>query len=398
MVRSTSQAGKARAPKRAPAKKAAQKRAKGKATRAPAKNPLAEFDLAVSAMSKKYAARTVKKTKDGKPEKMPVKFKVASLPLTGEVISRVHTYIPTGIMGLDRILPRGGVPAGRVTELYGPNHVGKSTLLDMLTASVQRMGGYGVLADAEGARDEVYTAKLGVDVEALRTLAFPRGDLSVEAVLNVMYDTSDWWWSNYPENPVVMGWDALGGTATIEENTKPIGDRVVAGAAKVMRTSMRQVAGRLGGTNVAIVICNHEYALINKNTRKTRDTYGGEALKHAASLRLELFLCGLIVGAGGVVLGREVGIRVVKNRLGIKGECRLALLDGLGFSNLWTVHKELSAAGVIVQNGSWSTMVLDGTEIKFQGWHGLDAKCQADPELWQRLVFVAEELSTNAAV
>ena len=310
-------------------------------------------------------------------------------PLTGEVLSKVRMWLPTGILGLDTLLGGRGLPCGRVVELYGPNHIGKSTILDHMFAAAQRRLGYGLLVDTEAARDIEYTRALGVDVEKLQVIEFERGELTVEHIVNKVFASIDWWRTNYPESPVVIGWDSLGGTATNEELTKQVGDPTMASAAKVMRQACRQVAGRIGNSAVVLVICNHEYEKIGQHfgVGSKKSTYGGEALRHAASIRIELYNAGAIKRADGTLVGREVGLKLGKNRLGPPGECRLAILHGLGVDNTWTIYQELLRVGYLQQaRAGWTTLNLDGQELKVQGWSGLRAKIAEDPALFDRLL------------
>jgi RecA/RadA recombinase len=193
----------------------------------------------------------------------------------------------------------------------------------------------------------------------------------------------------------VIGWDALGGTATKKEvevgldmadHDKP------AQAASVLRRAARQLPGKLGNSRVAVVICNHEYENIQMGGRvgPKRQTYGGPAVRHLATIRLQLFSAGdWVKRSDGEILGRVVGAKLVKNRLGNPwGEARVALLSGVGIDNVWSVFAKLKAAGIIVTGGSWSAMNLDGEEIKFQGWNGLNQKCLEDSTLFPRLVNV----------
>lgn len=364
-------------------------KAKTKATRkAPPKDPLKAYDEHMAKLSKVYAAGKAK-GEGGKD----IRFHVQSVPLTGEVSSRVKMKVSTGSLELDLLLD-GGIPTGRLTELYGPEHIGKSTILDGMFAQAQQAGGVAVLADAEQARQESYTAALGVDVDKLRALEFPKGEMSAEAICNVLLDSTDFWAQEFPLLPVVIGWDALGGTATLEELAKKVGDRPVAAAAKVMRELGRKLPNHLSGTNVAMVICNHEYETISRGGRPGyQQTYGGKGVRHAASLRIKLFPAGNITAADGTYLGREVRATLHKNRLGPGGEVTLALLDKSGVSNTYSLFKRFQAKGIIAMSGSWACMNLDGQEIKFQGWQGLERKVREVEDLWPRLVSVYREVT-----
>jgi len=320
-----------------------------------------------------------------------------------DCLANVKLHISTQSLELDRLLNGQGVPCGRTTEIYGPPHIGKSTLLDHLFAQVQRMGGQAVLADTEGARDIRYTQAIGVDPSKLHYLQFKRGEMHVENVLMSFYRTIDYWATNYPDVPVVIGWDALGGTATRDEVAKELAittdkktgeekkaESRIAGAAKILHEACRLIPDRLGNTKIALVICNHEYQKIDTRGFGTKtETYGGSAVRLLSSIRLQLYPSSLVKRSDGVVLGREIGVKLAKNRLGNPyAEARVALLSGIGIDNIWSIYTKFASAGLIIISGGWSALNLDGEIIKFQGWNGLAGKCQEDETLFPRLVSV----------
>jgi recombination protein RecA len=306
-----------------------------------------------------------------------------------DALSTVRSYISTQSIALDRLLNGRGIPCGRLTEIYGPSHIGKSTLLDHIFASVQKMGGVAILADAEGARDVEYSRRIGVNVDQLQYLEFERGQLSAENILDAMFGSAVFWRDNHPSVPVVIGWDAIGGTPTNEEIEKGAGDRTVASAAKVLRSACRKVSGVIGNTNIAVIVLNHEYTKLATGgfgvTKK--ETYGGEAVRHEATIRMELYSSGQIKRPDGVVVGREVTAKLTKNRLGNPWvETTVALLSGVGVDNVWTLYDHLKRTGFITVSGSWSAMNLGEDTVKFQGWAGLAEMCKSKPELFTRLV------------
>ena len=310
-----------------------------------------------------------------------------------DCLANVPMHVSTQSLALDRLLNNLGIPSGRVIEIFGPEHIGKSTLLDHIFAAVQAMGGEAILAEPEGARDTAYTRNIGVDPAKLHYLNFPREGLYLENILMTFYKTIDFWRAKFPDTPVVLGLDALGGAATREEMDKQLSEPNQPGAAaKVLREAARQIPARLGNTKISIVICNHEYDKINMGgyASKKRETYGGGGLRHLSSIRLSLYSGGeWIKASDGAILGRVVVAKLVKNRLGNPwGEARFALLSGVGVNNVWTIFERLKSADLITKGGSWSSLNLDGKILKFQGWTGLQQKCAEDPTLFPRLVSV----------
>lgn len=316
-----------------------------------------------------------------------------------DCLMHVKGYLSTGNPELDRMLHGRGIPFGRITEIFGPHHIGKSTILDHLFKMVQKAGGTGVLADTEEARDIRYTQAIGVDVDKLLILEFDRKELTMENVLNKVLETIDWWRDNYPERKVLIGWDSLGGTQTNEERDKTVERGKSPGsAASIMQLMRRKVTPALANTNIGLVILNHEYEKINTGpwAGKKRETYGGEAVRMAASIRMELHSVGnWLKQSDGVVIGREIGVKLVKTKLGgsTMAACRLALVHGEGVSTTWTLFEAFKREGIIQTSGSWAAINLDGQVLNFQGFNGLTKLCAEDPTLEERLVKVYRGLN-----
>jgi recombination protein RecA len=313
-----------------------------------------------------------------------------------DCLATVRDYISTQSIELDRLLNGKGIPTGRVTEIFGPSHVGKSTLLDHIFAEVQRRDGVAVLLDTEGARDVNYSRRIGVQTDKLKYLEFDPAALHIENVLMRIYDTIEFWADRDPERLVVVGWDALGGTSTRDELEKRLeSESRPAQAASVLRKACRQIPPKLGNTRIAVVVINHEYQRLEMHggVGPKRETYGGEALRLLSTIRLSLFPVGWLKRADGVVVGRELNAKLIKNRLGAPwGEARVALLAGIGIDNVWSLYERLKHRGVIVTSNSWAAINLDGKKISFQGWLGLLEKIKADDTLFPRLLSVYEKL------
>lgn len=323
-----------------------------------------------------------------------------------EALPNVLGRVSTGSLALDSVLrnpmepkEQAGIPLGRVTEMYGPPFIGKSTLLDHILANVQKIGGVAVLADTEISRDRHYTQRLGVDLTKLQYLEFERDQMYLENVIQAIYGAIDFWGDKHPETPVVIGLDALGGTATHEELEKGMatGEKKVQPglAARVMHQAARLLPRRLAGRRIGLVILNHEYEKIGGfgggfGQGPRRETYGGSGVRHVGSTRLQLYSGGVYIKrSDGTYLGKEVGVKLVKNRLGdSQCEVRVPILNGMGVENVYTLFEDLRDAKIIATSGAWSAINLDGQVLKFMGWSGLKDRCKEDPTLFDRLVFV----------
>jgi recombination protein RecA len=322
-------------------------------------------------------------------------------------LAHLGGFLSTGCLDLDRVLGGRGIPLGRIIEIFGQWHVGKTTLLDCVFASAQRGGGWGVVADTETAKSVEYSQRIGVDPSRLSYLQFERGKGTLENVLRAMIKSIRWWRTNYPETPVVIGLDSLGGTPTDDEMRAPLaveeddgegktkkGARQPGAAARVMQGFKRIVPQELGGTKISVVIVNHEYQSWSSG-RTRRETYGGEAMRSAASLRLKLYSAGnWLQDSRGNPLGREIECEVIKDKVyGSTGQrCSFALLHGVGIDNTWGLLEGLTRAGLASKGGGGHYAInLDGEILKFQGWAGFRQLCLAPatadkPSIFDRLV------------
>ena len=360
---------------------------------------------AIGRSTKSPASKQVKTKIHSDPEKeyakaVSQKGMVQILHMTDDdCLMHVKDFLPSGNIELDRLLHGRGIPFGRITEIYGPNHIGKSTTLDHFFRMVQREGGTAILADTELARDLEYTRAIGVDVTKLLVMELDRDQLTMENILTKILETINWWRTNYPDRKVVIGWDSLGGTQTNEERDKEVSKGKSPGsAASIMQLMRRKVTPDLAHSNIALVILNHEYEKINttKFAGKKRETYGGEAVRMAASIRLEMHGTGeWIKVSDGTVIGRVVGFKLTKSK--VQGDamfsCRVGIIRGVGISNVWTIFESLKRIGVIQVSSSWAAMNLDGEVMKFQGFNGLQRLCSEDPTLEDRLIKVYKGLN-----
>lgn len=310
-----------------------------------------------------------------------------------DCLSAIRRHISTLSIALDKLLNGWGVPCGRVTEINGPSHIGKSTILDHLFASVQREKGVAVLIDTETSRDKMYTGRLGVDVSALQCIEYKKRHASMEAILDTIWTTITFWRDNHFDTPVLIGWDALGSTSTEEEMASGFLEKnSPALAARVMRLAGRQIPYALGGTNIALVILNHEYTTFGGQSFggvKKKETYGGDGVKIASSIRMQLYGSSdpYVKLSTGQIIGREVVAKLVKNRFGLSPvETKIQFVEGAGINNVIPLYEDLKEKKIIVVEGSWGALNLNGQIYKFQGWRGLQELCATTPDLFGQLV------------
>lgn len=394
--------------KRSPVSAPSAKKASGKASKTRKKT------------SKKSAAGRSKKPKSKPKVKLKKdllkdyrqrmqKAGVTNVATIADGKSTVRRSISTQSIALDAKLG-GGIPLGKIIEVVGPPHVGKSTFLDHCFAQVQKEDGLAVLADTEYSRDSKYSARIGVDVKEIIYLEWDDTEQYIENVVNAVYETVVFWRKEAPDMPVIIGWDALGSTASADDIKKGLGAKATKGkdgeevkkraakpgaAAKAMSMAMRQIAPAIAGTNIAFIILNHEYEVVNtgRGAGPKRKAYGGKGVPHAASLRFTMWPVERIKDNQGVIIGSKVVVTFQKDR--IYGQtnktANLAVLTGIGIDNVYSLLHDLKNCGVIVTNGGWSAMNLDGEDIKWQGIDGANgfrAKCQDDETLFSRMVSV----------
>src|SRR6266571_980517 len=193
--------------------------------------------------------------------------------------AKVHVeVIPTGSIALDLALGVGGIPSGRVTEIYGPEASGKTTLCQHIIASAQRAGGYAAFVDAEHALDRTYAARCGVDTTNLLISQPDTGEQALEIVDALVR-------SNALDVIVIDSVAALTPRAEIEGE---MGDSHVGLQARLMSQAMRKLTGAISSSNTAIVFTNQLREKIGVMFGNPETTSGGKALKFYASVRLDI--------------------------------------------------------------------------------------------------------------
>lgn len=327
---------------------------------------------------------------------------VDMLPLSDDsVLSRVKRRISTQSLPLDRLLG-GGIPCGRVTEIYGPEGIGKSALTDHIAAACQREGGLANLLDTEQTRDVGFSRQIGVDVAKFMITQFVRDQQTVENVFQFLADQIDFWATKHPEQLVLYVWDSVAGTSTKDELKGDVGESHGAKPAQMLKRGMRRIVPKLAGTNIAVVMLNHQYTPVGFTGYgpKPQMVYGGKGIAYLASLRLKMFRMGVIKDPSGVVRGNKVGIRADKIKTNDQWGriAEIGMMHGVGIDNVWSIYEAMKDRGFITTGGGWSAMQLEGDPaMKWQGgWLGLGEQCRENPELFDKLVRVYHSISPVA--
>jgi recombination protein RecA len=212
--------------------------------------------------------------------------------------------IPTGSVALDLALGIGGLPRGRITEIYGPESSGKTTLCQHVIANAQRAGGYAAFIDAEHAFDRTYAARCGVDTDKLLISQPDTGEQALEIVDSLVR-------SNAVDVVVVDSVAALVPRAEIEGE---MGDSHVGLQARLMSQALRKLTGAISNSNCSVIFTNQLREKIGVMFGNPETTAGGKALKFYASVRLDIRRTDSIK-IGTDVVGNRTRVRVLKNKV-----------------------------------------------------------------------------------
>ena len=280
--------------------------------------------------------------------------------------------ISTGSLALDLALGIGGVPRGRIIEIYGPESSGKTTLALHILAEAQKQGGEVAFVDAEHALDPVYAAALGVDIDNMLVSQPDTGEQALEITDALVR-------SGAVDAVVVDSVAALTPRAEIEGE---MGDTFVGLQARLMSQALRKLAGTISKTNCVVIFINQLRMKIGVMYGNPETTTGGNALKFYSSVRLDVRRVESIK-EGGNVIGNKTRVKVVKNKVAPPfREAFFDILYGQGISK-WSELVDLAVQMDIVQkSGSWFSM---GDERIGQGKDSVKTFLMANPDVAERV-------------
>jgi recombination protein RecA len=251
--------------------------------------------------------------------------------------------VPTGSLGLDLALGIGGLPRGRVVEIYGPESSGKTTLTLQVVAQVQRRGGTAAFVDAEHALDPVYAGKLGVNVEDLLVSQPDTGEQALEITDMLVR-------SGAVDVIVVDSVAALTPRAEIEGE---MGELQVGLHARLMSQALRKLTGNIKRSNTIVIFINQIRMKIGVMFGSPETTTGGNALKFYASVRLDIRRIGAIKN-GEEVVGNQTRVKVVKNKVAPPfREAEFEIMYGSGISREGELIELGAAHGIVDKAGAW---------------------------------------------
>ncbi|CAI3956466.1 RecA/RadA recombinase (RecA) (PDB:1B22) [Commensalibacter communis] len=312
------------------------------------------------------------KALDGALAQIERAFGKGSIMKMGEKPSIQVETISTGSIGLDIGLGVGGVPRGRVVEIYGPESSGKTTMALHIIAEAQKLGGTCAFIDAEHALDPVYARKLGVDIDNLLISQPDAGEQALEIVDTLVR-------SGAVDVLVVDSVAALVPRAELEGD---MGDSHVGLHARLMSQALRKLTGSVSRSNTCLVFLNQIRQKIGVMFGSPETTTGGNALKFYASVRMDIRRIGQVKDKEEIS-GNQTRVKVVKNKMAPPfRQVEFDIMYGEGISKTGELIDLGVKAGIVEKAGSWFS--CDGQRIG-QGRENVKQFLRDNPEMAQSI-------------
>ena len=295
--------------------------------------------------------------------------------------------VPTGSMTLDMPLGIGGVPKGRIVEIYGPESSGKTTVALSIVAQAQKAGGEAAFIDVEHALDPVYAKQLGVDINELLVSQPDSGEQALEIAEALIRSGAI--------DVIVL--DSIAAMTTRAEIDGEMGDQHVGQLARLMSQAMRKLTAAISKSNCVAIFINQIREKIGVMYGNPETTPGGRALKFYSSVRIEVRK-GEAIKSGGEIIGAATKCKVVKNKVAPPfKECVFDLMYGSGISRTGEVLDLAVDLDIIKKGGSWFSY----KDKKLgQGRDNVKELLKSDPELMKeiedQIIARKDEIDTTA--
>jgi len=294
-------------------------------------NKKKQLEAALGQIERQFGSGTVMRMGDKKHEKIP--------------------SISTGSLGLDIALGIGGLPKGRVVEIYGPESSGKTTLTLQVIAQCQKAGGTAAFVDAEHCLDPIYAEKLGVNVEELLISQPDTGEQALE-VADIMVHSG---------GIDVLVIDSVAALVPKAEIEGEMGDHHVGLQARLMSQALRKITGNVQRSNTLVIFINQIRYKIGVMFGSPETTSGGNALKFYSSVRLDIRRIGT-VKEGDEIVGNETRVKVVKNKVSPPfKQAEFQIIYNKGINRLGEILDRGSELGILEKSGSWYS--IEGEKI-----------------------------------
>lgn len=280
--------------------------------------------------------------------------------------------VPSGSLGLDLALGVGGIPKGRVIEIYGPESGGKTTVALHMVAEVQKQGGIAGFIDAEHALDPVYARKIGVDIDNLYISQPDTGEQALEIAETMVRSTAI-------DIVIVDSVAALVPKAEIEGD---MGDSHVGLQARLMSQALRKLTGIIGKTSCSVIFINQLREKVGVMFGNPETTTGGRALKYYSSVRLEVRR-GEQIKKDGEAIGNRTKIKVVKNKVAPPfRSAEVDIIFGEGISTTGEILDLAAEENIVVKSGAW--YAYEGNKIG-QGRENAKQYLKENPEVMEEI-------------
>ena len=276
--------------------------------------------------------------------------------------------IPTGSLSLDLALGIGGIPRGRIVEIYGPESSGKTTVTLHMIAEVQKRGGIAGFIDAEHALDPVYAKNIGVDIDNLYISQPDSGEQALEIAETMVRSGAI--------DIVVV--DSVAALVPKQEIDGDMGDAVMGAQARLMSQAMRKLTAVISKSNCTVVFINQLREKLGVMFGNPETTTGGRALKFYASVRLDVRRTESIKQAGEVI-GNRTKVKGVKNKVAPPfKEAEFDIMFGKGISRIGDILDLAADNDIIVKSGAW--YAYEGNKIG-QGRENAKQYLEENPEV-----------------
>jgi recombination protein RecA len=293
--------------------------------------------------------------------------------------------IPTGNILIDRALGVGGVPRGRIVEIYGPESSGKTTLTLTIIAQAQKRGGLAAFIDVEHALDPKYAQRLGVNLDDLLVSQPSSGEEALRICETLVRSNA--------LDVIVL--DSVAALVTKQELEGEIGDSTVGTQARLMSAAMRKLTALIAKARTCCIFTNQIREKIGVMFGNPETTPGGKALKFYSSVRMDIRRIGAIKQTDGAVTGNRTRVKVVKNKVAPPfTEAEFDIMYNEGISNVGSLIDIALEKGVLEKRGSW--LSFKGNQLA-QGRDAAKEALKADENLYKEIE-EATLAAMNAAV